>query len=773
VSGCAAASTPTANANAAGPARAAAAWRARDEPDEPAEPAELDHLSTAVRPGVRAIQLIAPDMRCGACVATLERGLARLPGVVGARANLTAKRLTVEFQPARLRAAEVAAAATRLGYPVHPQEAPDAAEAAEAKALRGLLTRMGVAAFAAMNIMLLSVSVWSGAEAATRDLMHWLSAMIALPTVIYAGRPFYASALAGLHAGRLNMDAPISLAIILAAALSLYETARGGPETFFDAAVTLIFLLLVGRYLDRRMRARARSAATALARLQPRGARVLRRGAAAWTPLERVRPGDLVQVAPGERVAVDGVVVEGASELDLSHVTGEAAPEPAREGAAVRAGALNLSGALTLRATAVGEASSLGAIQRLMEAAESRKSRLARLADRAAAVYAPVVHLVALFTLIGWLALGADWREAAFTAIAVLIITCPCALGLAAPMAQAAASGALFRRGIMLKDGAALERLARVDRAVFDKTGTLTLGRPVLRPPEGIGREALEAAAALAAGSRHPLARALADWARAAGLRPAEARGLVERPGLGVEAMVRGRAARLGRAEWVGAEQTVDASASAAWLKLGDAAPLPFLFDDAPRPDAAETLAALAAEGLESEVLSGDREGPAAALAARVGAARWAARLTPEAKIARLETLAAEGRRALMVGDGVNDAPALAAAEVSMAPASGADVGRAAADIVFFGDCLAPVAEARRLAVRTRRVILQNFAIAGAYNAVAIPLAILGHAGPLEAAVAMSTSSALVVANALRLQSGGGPAQAASPGPPRPQAATA
>ncbi len=730
---------------------------------------DLDLAVREIAPGVGLLQLIAPGMHCGGCVSTLEKGLRAVPGVRAARANLTARRLSVEFDTGAARAADIAAAVERLGFPVHPLDAREAAEAAEKRETRDLLTRLGVAGFAAMNIMLLSISVWSGADAATRDLMHWISGMIALPAVVYCGRPFYVSALAGLRAGRLNMDAPISLAVILAAALSLFETIRGGPEAFFDAAVTLLFLLLVGRYLDRLMRARARSAAGALARLQPRGATVLGPDGPAYRPLAEIAPGDRVRVAPGERIAVDGVVREGASDVDCSHVTGESAPETVAVGGAVRAGALNLSGALTVETTAVGEDSSLGAIQRLMAEAESRKSRVARLADRAAAIYAPVVHLVALATLVGWLALGADWREAAFIAIAVLIITCPCALGLAAPMAQATAAGALFRRGVMLKDGAALERLALVDTAVFDKTGTLTTGRPALRAPEGAALAALPAAAALAAESRHPLAAALAEHARRAGVRArpvAEAR---ERPGLGVEGLVAGAPARLGRAGFVGAEDAAAGDASAVWLRVGDAPAIAYLFDDSPRADAAETVAALRAEGLAVEALSGDRPGPVRALAARLGIERWRAAATPEEKIAHVAALGAAGRRVLMVGDGVNDAPALAAASVSMAPASAADVGRAAADLVFFGEDLAPVAAARRLAVRTRRVILQNFGIAAGYNLIAIPLAVTGHASPLVAAIAMSSSSILVVANALRLQGGarapaaGARAEAAAP----------
>jgi Cu2+-exporting ATPase len=700
-----------------------------------------------VRPGVGFVQAIAPGMHCGACVATLERGLKREPGVLRARANLTAKRLSLEYDAAVTDPARLAAAAARLGYSVHPADDTAAAEAAEARETRDLVMRMGVAGFAAMNVMLLSVSVWSGAEGATRDLMHWISAVIALPVVVYAGRPFFQGALAGLRAGRLNMDAPISLAVILASSISLSETIRGGHHAYFDAAVTLLFLLLVGRYLDRLMRARARSAAAGLMRLQPKGALVLREGGPTWTPLAEIAPADRVLCAPGERIAVDGVVEEGASDLDLGWLTGESAPERVVPGMAARAGSLNLSGALTIRATAAAQNSTVAEIAALMAEAESRKSRVARLADRAAALYSPVVHTVAAATFAFWLWQGLSTREAGMIAVALLIITCPCALGLAAPMAQATAAGALFRRGIMLKDGAALERLATVRHAVFDKTGTLTTGKPRLRA--GGDDAALAMAAALGARSRHPLAQALAEAARARGLAAPTATDVVEHPGDGVAGLADGRPAQLGRGGWVGAPHDED-EATTVWLRIGDAAPVAFRFEDAPRPGASETIAALSAAGLSVEVLSGDRPAPVAALARRLGVARWRAEARPDDKIEHVAALSAAGG-ALMVGDGLNDAPALAAATVSMAPASAADVGRAAADLVFLGDDLRAVAEARDVAVRTRAIILQNFAIAAGYNLIAVPLGAMGYASPLVAAVAMSASSLVVVANALRL----------------------
>ena len=726
---------------------------------------ELRLASQSPREGVRLLRLAAPDMHCGACVAGVERALMKHPGVIAARANLTAKTIAVEWRDGETEAGAVAEAIETAGQRIFPLDdaSADDAEAAES---RDLLTRLAVAGFASANIMLLSVAVWSGAEGATRDLMHWISAVIALPTVLYAGRPFFVSALTGLRAGRLTMDAPISLAVLLAAGVSLSEVARGGEEAYFDAAVSLLFLLLVGRWLDKSMRAKARSAARALARLAPRGAWVLGEdGGRDYRPVAQIAVGDQVLVAVGERIAVDGAVVSGAGALDRSFLTGESEPAPVAPGDKVEAGALALDGALTVRAEAVGEDTTLAEIGRLVAAAEERKSKLARLADQAARLYAPLVHGIALVVMIAWLAQGAEWREALMVAVALLIVTCPCALGLAAPMAQAVASGALYRRGLMLKDGAALERLAAAKAAAFDKTGVLTLGRPHLTAPEGLSAAEIAALGALAAESRHPLSRAVAAWAdnAAASLDAPAAETVLsvrETPGAGVEGLWRGAPIRLGSVAFANAQEAEkaepDDARSTAWAVLPGRAPVAFRFEDPDRPGAAEAVKAFEAAGLRTTILSGDRKAPVEALGRRLGVADRRAGLTPADKIAAIGALKQQTGPVLMIGDGVNDAPALAAADVSIAPASAADVGRAAADVVFTGESLAAVPAAWRLARKTRAVILQNFALAAVYNAVAIPMAALGYAGPLEAAIAMSTSSLLVTLNALRLAGGAG-----------------
>lgn len=673
-----------------------------------------------------------------------EEAARALPGVGRARVNLTQKRLSVTATP-EVTAERLIAALAAQGIEAH--ELDTALLTSTENELRGrdLLMRLGVAGFSMMNIMLLSVAVWSGAEAATRDLFHWLSAMIALPTLAFAGQPFFASAYASLKARRLGMDVPISLALILSSAISLFETIKGGEHAYFDAAVSLCFFLLIGRYLDFRSRAAARSAAEELAALEvPRAIR-LEDGAERLVPIAEIAAGDLVLVRPGGRMPVDGEVTAGQSELDRSLLTGETLPIRAVAGTLVSAGEVNLTGPLTVRVTAAGRDSSLHRMADLVAVAESTRNRYMSLADRVARRYSPSVHILALASFIGWMIhSGGDVRLAVNVAAAVLIITCPCALALAVPSVVTAASGKLFRKGLLIKDGTALERLAEVDAVVFDKTGTLTLGTPDLVP--GAQRAGdLAVARALASGSSHPLSRALA-----AGEGPrAEVTEITERPGYGVEGRFQGQSVRLGRADWVGAlggEQT------SAWLQVGNGSPVEFRFADRLRPGAAELVAALKARGIPVRLLSGDSAGPVARLAADLGIADWKAGVLPAEKAAEVEALRAGGRRVLMVGDGLNDTVALAAAHVSISPASALDAARVASDIVLLGRDLAPISDALRIARVARRRIKQNFGLSLAYNAVAVPVALVGLATPLIAAVAMSTSSLTVTLNALRLR---------------------
>ena len=706
--------------------------------------------------GTQAVHLIVDGMHCAACVWLIEGILRRQAGVISARLNMTTRRLALRWNSNLTDAASLVALVQTLGYraaPYDPCRLGDGARAEE----QTLLKAMAVAGFAAGNVMLLSVSVWAGAASemgpATRDLLHWISALIALPAVVYAGQPFFQSALRALRARRLNMDVPISLGVLLAAGVSLAETAAKGPHAYFDAAVTLLFFLLVGRYLDRRARGQARSAAEHLLGLAAIAVTVIEPGGRRRAlPAVHVRPGMRLAVAAGERIGADSVVRAGASDVDTSMVTGESVPTRVRAGDKVFAGTMNLSGPIELEVTATAGDTLLAEIVRLMESAEQGRARFVRIADRVARTYSPVVHLLGLATLAGWMAAGAGWHAAILNAVAVLIITCPCALALAVPAVQVVAAGQLLRRGILLKSGDALERLATVDTVVFDKTGTLTLGRPSLAAGQSIRDRDLALAAGIALDSRHPLARSLVRSAERAGLTPTVVADVHEVPGAGLTAHLADGYVRLGSRRFCGVAETGGADGPELWLRVEGQAPVRFGFDDVPRRDAVDVIRWLQARGKRVVLLSGDRLPVVESMARRLGVDDFAGHCTPADKVAYLARMAGGGGRILMVGDGLNDAPALAAAAVSMSPASAADISQTAADLVFQGDDLSPVTDALDVAVRANRLVTQNLGLAIAYNVLAVPLAMAGLVTPLIAAAAMSSSSIIVTANALRLR---------------------
>lgn len=710
--------------------------------------------------GIASMELAVDGIRCAGCMQAIEGGLAREPAILGARVNLALKRVSVEWREALLRPEAVVEKLAALGFKAYPF-APERQEAGAASEERYLLRALGVAGFASMNIMLLSVAVWSGnagdIDPTTRDFFHWLSALIALPTAAYAGRPFFESALRALKAGAVNMDVPITIGVVLALVMSVAETWNHGRHAYFDGVVMLLFFLLIGRYLDQLMRWRTRDLAGNLAALKAETAtRLAADGSTTVLPIAAIAPGDLVLVRPGERVSVDGIVETGWSELDQSLVTGETAPVAIGQGERVHAGTLNLTGTLTVRVKAAGQGTLLDEIDRLMDQAVGNRSRYVRLSDRAARLYAPMVHTLAASTFLGWLAFGLSWPEALMIAVTVLIITCPCALGLAIPAVQVVAASALFKRKIMLKQGDALERLAEADIAVFDKTGTLTLPEPEILNPEALPAERRAEIGALAAASGHPLAQALA---RALGVSRA-AEDVHEEKGQGLCVGQGGNERRLGSVAFCGAQAqaamvaALHPGASLIAYRHGTFRTV-LALGQALRPQARETIVALRKAGLEVAILSGDRFEAVAPIAAELGVTELHAGLLPGDKLALLEQMAADGHKVLMVGDGLNDAPALAGAHVSLSPVSATHLAQAAADIVFLGESLAPVAAALGIARKARGLMLQNLWFAVLYNAVAVPIAIAGLATPLVAAVAMSGSSLVVTLNALRARAAG------------------
>ena len=702
--------------------------------------------SRAEAPANAALILSLPTAHCALCITQVEDALTAHPGVRSARVNLTLRRVTVDAPG--LSADDLIPVLAGIGYEAHELDPGALAATTADRVGRDLLMRIGVSGFAMMNIMILSVAVWSGAEAATRDLFHWISGAIALPTVAFCGQPFFASAWTSLRARRLGMDVPISLALILASAISVFETAHSGHHAYFDAAVMLCFFLLIGRYLDYRTRAIARSAAAELTALEVPRATLLRDGVEETVPVTDLRPGDLIRVRPGGRIPADGEITEGASEIDRALLTGETLPVPAQPGMILSAGEVNLTGPLVIRVTAAGRDSSLARLTALVEAAESARGRYTSLAERASRGYSPAVHALALASFAGWFWASGDLRLAVNIAAAVLIITCPCALGLAVPAVATSASGRLFRRGLLIKDGTALERLAEVDTVVFDKTGTLTMGQPQLVQAD-LPQALRPVALALATASSHPLARALAVGME--GVEPAALEGVTERPGAGVEAIWQGRRVRLGRADWLGARDEGDSAMLSSWFAVEGQAPVRLDFSDRLRPGAEGCVAQLRTEGRRVILLSGDRPAAVAHLAEALGITEWHAGISPTGKADLVGRLSDEGARVLMVGDGLNDTAALARAHASISPASALDAARVASDMVLTGKDLLPVAEAVAVAERATRRIRENFAISFGYNVVAVPIALAGFATPLLAALAMSISSITVTLNALRL----------------------
>lgn len=685
-----------------------------------------------------------PGMRCAGCISKLESGLALNPGIVDARVNFTSKRVSITHFP-EMKMPQLVDAISEVGFEaVVISEAGSDSDNHEAKRL---LKAMAVAGFAMMNIMLLSVSVWSGATGVTRDLFHWLSALIALPTVAYSGKPFFHSAWGALRKGRTNMDVPISIGVTITTILSLYETFTHGPHAYFDGVVMLLFFLLTGRWLDAVMRDRARDGVSALLKQTAPGAMVLQPGdKTAWVDSNMLEPGMVMLVAAGERLAADGIVTEGVSSFDLSLMTGETTAQSVIIGSIVHSGTLNIDAPVQVRVTAAGADTAIADIARLMEEASQGKSLYVRVADRAARFYAPAVHTLAALSFLGWMVAGAGWHESLLIAVAVLIITCPCALGLAVPAAQIVVAGALMRAGILVKDGSALERLAEVDLAMFDKTGTLTMGRPTptnLADATGDQRSVL---LALARASRHPLSEGIRRALETEGVTAAQIEQVREVAGAGVYAKAGGRAISLGRPDL---EMSHEGLASELQIEGGPS--FAVHFSDHIRPQAATTLAELNALGLTSSIISGDRAESVAPIALTLGVTAQTSML-PQDKLDAIARRKAAGHKVLMVGDGLNDGPALAAGYASMAPASASDAGQNAADVVFMGDALSPVAIAIRAARRTQQIVRQNFILAIGYNVLAVPLAVAGYVTPLIAAAAMSGSSLVVVANALRLK---------------------
>lgn len=725
--------------------------RTRLSPSQPPA-ALLSAFATATAHGAHEIDLLVEGVHCGNCIRKIESGLASDPSITKARVNLTLRRLSVEWNGSADHAERIGEKVREFGYAVAPYDA-GSLSVSYRRTGRELLRCLAIAGFASSNVMMLAWAVWAGEaqgmSLGTQAFFNWLSALITVPTLAIAGKPFFRSALAALKAGRTNIDVPIVAALVLAAAISLMELFRSNGDVYFDSVSTLLFVLLVGRYLDFRVRAKSREAIERLSMMRTEHATIVGEDQKATVvPASSVLPGMLVLVAGGNTLPVDGRVANGESTLDRSAVTGETLPEQVRPGDEVLAGCVNGPTALYIRASKPAAESHLSEILRLVEQAQLDKGRAATLADRLSALWTPLIHAVGLVTFFGWwLINGSDLPTALLHAITVLIIACPCAIGLAIPAVQVAAIGGLLRRGILVRSGDALDRLARIDRIAFDKTGTLTDGRPELvsMPTDPA---ALQIAAALAAVSRHPYARAMSR--RLGGEDPVQ--DLIETPGAGVSGLVNGERARLGSAAFCGVRQDALDTAGELWMASESNEPVRFVVAEKLRSDAAETVDCFRRAGTQMSILSGDRVSTVEHCADELGIDERHGGLKPAEKAEFLRRWKADGRKALMIGDGLNDAPALAAAYVSASFGHGVPAAQVAADFVLPAETLSSITVAHRVALKAARIVRQNLAFAAAYNVALIPVAVAGLASPLIAAAAMSASSIIVTLNALRAQ---------------------
>ncbi|MFK7992500.1 MAG: heavy metal translocating P-type ATPase [Granulosicoccus sp.] len=707
------------------------------------------------------IELSVPSIHCAGCISAIEKALLDTQGVSYARVNLTSRRVRIrwfstEQTPALIDIIEQAGFKAYLpGSRTIEQDDNE---------LKKHIRALAIAGFAAGNVMMLSLSIWSGADEQTRHLFHLVSAAIALPALIFSSRIFFTSAWLALRAGHTNMDVPICVGIMATTLLSLYDTALGGNHVYFDAAIMLVFLLLIGRTLETRMRAKASDAVGDLKKLQPELVTTYAKNGVdtVTVPVQQVLKGDILLIGKKDRIPVDCKILSGISSLDKSLVSGESSPVRVSKGDVLYSGSLNLESELQAIAVESVDESFLARIEKQINEADAQKGQYQQMADKVVSYYTPFVHLVALLGFSIWMWYSGDWHRAITVGVTILIITCPCALGLAVPIARVIAAYQLIKHGVLMKDGAALERLAMVDTIIFDKTGTLTDEKSqVCATLSRFTRETLSIAQNLTHGAEHPHAKAIGRYQDliTASRRQPGMHNWCEVPGEGIEASIDTDVYRLGRAAWAlddasCEQEDSDSQANSRTILTKNGKWLAeFYIQNRIRTDAVQCINRLRNQGLSIEILSGDSSARVRHVAEALNIVRLTANARPNEKLARVQSLQSTIKNVLMVGDGINDSPALAAASVSMVPGTGADMTRKMADFVLLNDQLTAIAEAIRISKQARRVIAQNLALAVGYNVVALPLAMTGLVTPLIAAVAMSLSSVLVIGNSLRLAS--------------------
>ncbi|TSA48998.1 MAG: cadmium-translocating P-type ATPase [Nitrosomonadales bacterium] len=710
----------------------------------------------------RQASLILEGITCAACIWLNERHLKQLPGVREVAVNYASHRARISWDDSRIKLSRILAEVRKLGYNAHPFSARQQDELRQRQRKQDF-RRIAVAGLSAGQVMMLAVALYAGAaqgmELASAQLLRWFSLLLTAPAALYAALPFYRSAWLALARRRVNMDTSIAIGLLGGFAGSVWATLQGHGVVYYDTITMLIFFLLATRFLERNAREKSVEAAENLLRLVPALATRVNDGQQELVAVHDLAQGDLILARPGETIVADGVVAEGESSADESLLTGESRPLSKQPGNTVLAGSINYESPLLIRVTGVGENTVLAGISRLLDRAQAEKPRMAQVVDRVATAFTYV--LLALVVVVGLVWWRIEPARAFEIVLAVLVVSCPCALSLAAPATFAAAGSHLVRRGVLLTRGHALETLARVTHFVFDKTGTLTVGRPVLLQTFPLAElddaACLRLAATLEQASEHPLAQGFLQAAGNTPLLPVAARENV--PGKGVVGMIEGRRYTLGNAGLrpeLAAACRVDAaiapSATVVWLCDEARVLAGFVLADALRPQAAELVAALRTQGVRISILSGDAPETVAHFAQVLGVDEWCAGLTPQAKLDVMREWQQRGEVVAMAGDGINDAPVLAGAQVSLAMGSGTQMARASGDIVLLTEHLMEISHALATSRFTMNVLRQNFFWAFAYNLVAVPFAAAGYISPWLAALGMSVSSLVVVLNALRLR---------------------